>query len=82
MPAIADGVGCGRKTVRRWLHRFNRCCGLEVWRISMARGVNGGSLRRSGQDHRLGQNAASGPSDGSGRRVSGGGRVGAAGVDA
>jgi transposase len=24
VPAIADEVGCGRKTVRRWLHRFNR----------------------------------------------------------
>jgi len=28
VPAIADEVGCGQKTVRRWLHRFNRF-GLE-----------------------------------------------------
>jgi transposase len=28
VPAIADEVGCGQKTVRRWLHRFNRS-GLE-----------------------------------------------------
>ncbi|MET7844909.1 helix-turn-helix domain-containing protein [Streptomyces sp. NPDC005356] len=28
VPAIADGLGCSEKTVRRWLHRFNRC-GLE-----------------------------------------------------
>ncbi|UQA97122.1 helix-turn-helix domain-containing protein [Streptomyces halobius] len=28
VPTIADEVGCGQKTVRRRLHRFNRC-GLE-----------------------------------------------------
>jgi transposase len=28
VPAIADELGCGQKTVRRWLHRFNRY-GLE-----------------------------------------------------
>ncbi|MFC9498314.1 helix-turn-helix domain-containing protein [Streptomyces sp. NPDC056982] len=28
VPAIADEVDCGQKTVRRWLHRFNRS-GLE-----------------------------------------------------
>lgn len=28
VPAIADELGCSPKTVRRWLHRFNRC-GLD-----------------------------------------------------
>ncbi|MGW2651794.1 helix-turn-helix domain-containing protein [Streptomyces sp. NPDC001393] len=28
VPQIADQVGCSQKTVRRWLHRFNRS-GLE-----------------------------------------------------
>ncbi|KOG91694.1 transposase, partial [Streptomyces varsoviensis] len=28
VPAIAGEMGCGEKTVRRWLHRFNRS-GLE-----------------------------------------------------
>src|SRR3954467_134194 len=28
VPQIADELGCGQKTVRRWLHRFNRS-GLE-----------------------------------------------------
>ncbi|WP_351233916.1 helix-turn-helix domain-containing protein [Streptomyces sp. NPDC002133] len=28
VPAIAVGLACGEKTVRRWLHRFNRA-GLE-----------------------------------------------------
>ncbi|MCZ0997441.1 helix-turn-helix domain-containing protein [Streptomyces mirabilis] len=28
VPTIADELGCGQKTVRRWLHRFNRS-GLE-----------------------------------------------------
>jgi transposase len=28
VPAIADEIGCSEKTVRRWLHRFNRT-GLE-----------------------------------------------------
>ncbi|MFJ8313894.1 MULTISPECIES: helix-turn-helix domain-containing protein [unclassified Streptomyces] len=28
VPAIADGLGCSQKTVRRWLHRFNHA-GLE-----------------------------------------------------
>lgn len=28
VPAIADELGCGQKTVRRWLHRFNRA-GLD-----------------------------------------------------
>ncbi|MFG2387114.1 helix-turn-helix domain-containing protein [Streptomyces avermitilis] len=28
VPQIADELRCGQKTVRRWLHRFNRC-GLE-----------------------------------------------------
>ncbi len=28
VPAIADEMGCSEKTVRRWLHRFNRA-GLE-----------------------------------------------------
>ncbi|KPI01093.1 hypothetical protein OK006_8052 [Actinobacteria bacterium OK006] len=28
VPAITDELGCGQKTVRRWLHRFNRS-GLE-----------------------------------------------------
>lgn len=28
VPRIADNLRCSQKTVRRWLHRFNRC-GLE-----------------------------------------------------
>ncbi|WP_308315779.1 helix-turn-helix domain-containing protein [Streptomyces sp. ISL-100] len=52
MPAIAEEVSCRQKTVRRWLHRFNRS-GLEGLEKRGGQGVNGGSPRRSGHGSSL-----------------------------
>ncbi|MER6434621.1 helix-turn-helix domain-containing protein [Streptomyces sp900105245] len=50
VPATADELRCSPKTVRCWLHRFNRFAldgGLEAW-AGMA--ASGGSPKRNAQE--------------------------------
>ncbi|MFH8349787.1 helix-turn-helix domain-containing protein [Streptomyces sp. NPDC018045] len=46
VPAIADESRCSPKTVRRWLHRFNRL-GLDGRKTWVARAAGDGSARRN-----------------------------------
>ncbi|MFF1527744.1 helix-turn-helix domain-containing protein [Streptomyces sp. NPDC058284] len=49
VPAIAAELDCSQKTVRCWLHRFNRS-GLQGLTIWAGRAASGGSPRRSGRE--------------------------------
>lgn len=46
VPAIAVELDCSQKTVRGWLHRFNRM-GLQSLEDLVGRAANGGSPRRN-----------------------------------
>ncbi|MFF4732246.1 helix-turn-helix domain-containing protein [Streptomyces mirabilis] len=59
VPAIAVELDSGQKTVRCWLHRFNRL-GLQGWRIWAGRAASGGSPKRNDPGHLPGQDRAAG----------------------
>ncbi|MGA4850956.1 helix-turn-helix domain-containing protein [Streptomyces sp. G5(2025)] len=48
VPAIADELRCSPKTVRCWLHRFNRSVWTD-WRTWAGRAASGGSPRGNAQ---------------------------------
>ncbi|WP_229877096.1 helix-turn-helix domain-containing protein [Streptomyces bluensis] len=82
VPQIADELRCSQKTVRRWLHRFNRL-GLEGLEDLGGQGPQAKDHRsRTLQDHRPGQADRTRPTRGAAiERDVGCGRVRAVGVD-